>query len=193
MSAERVWCERPRCRSRSSANETRGATTAIPPSARATFAASATASPPWPQREPLPTMPGPIPQTTTSTPRSTPCVRAAATDRHWTSASRQGATAIVVSRSRRALSVRTVSESETGSAPPASWTYATRRPARAAQAGASWLWRPRHTTGTSSIRSRGVSSSSSAYRFASCPGAYGHAMTCAPSSGASRSPRVRFA
>ena len=42
-----------------------------------------------------------------------------------------GAAATATSSSPRSFSARTVSDSATGSAPPASWTYATRRPARA--------------------------------------------------------------
>ena len=61
-----VWCERPRCRSRSSASETRAARTGRPPRARAALAAVAAASPPWPRREAVPTIPGPIAQTATS-------------------------------------------------------------------------------------------------------------------------------
>jgi hypothetical protein len=72
----RVWCESPRWRCRSSPNDTAGRRSAAPPSAERAFAASATASPPWPEREPVPTMPGPMPQTTTSAPRP----------RAWTSA-----------------------------------------------------------------------------------------------------------
>ena len=56
----------PRCRSRSSAPEARTAITGTPPSASAAFAASAAASPPWPKRLPVPTIPGPIAQTATS-------------------------------------------------------------------------------------------------------------------------------
>ena len=40
-----------------------------------------------------------------------------------------------------------MSESETGSAPPASWTYATRSPSSAAQTGATWLCSEQQTTG----------------------------------------------
>ena len=194
-SAERVWWDSPRCRGRSSANDTRGATIGSAPSAVATFAASATARPPWPHLDPVPTIPGPIPQTIASAPRLTARVSAAATVTHWRSPSRHGLTAIAVSRSRRAFSARTVSESETGSEPPASCTYATRRSASAAQAGASWLCSPRQTTGTSSICSGAASSpsSSSANRRACWPGVYGSAITWAPSSTCRRSPRVRFA
>ena len=109
---------------------------------RRVFAASATARPPWPHREPVPTIPGPIPQTTTSAPLRAACASADAAVTHCTSPSRQGDTAIAVSSSWRAFRARTVSERDTGSAPPASWTYATRRPASAAHTGASWLWRP---------------------------------------------------
>ncbi len=65
-STARVWCETPRWRSRGSASDTRFATTGLPPSAEAAFAASAAASPPWPRPVAVPTMPGPIAQTATS-------------------------------------------------------------------------------------------------------------------------------
>ena len=41
---------------------------------------------------------------------------------HWTSPSRHGAAATATSTSPRAFSARTASESDTGSAPPATWT-----------------------------------------------------------------------
>ena len=122
MSADRVWCERPWWRGRSSANDTRGATIGCAPRADAVLAASATASPPCPHRDAVPTIPGPIPHTATSAPCATACISAAAGVTHWRSPSRHGETAIVVSRRWRALSARTASERESGNAPPPSWT-----------------------------------------------------------------------
>ena len=70
----------------------------------------------------MPTIPGPIPQTTTSNPFAFAQASAEAMVTACTSPSRHGATAIAVSSSRRVFSTRTVSESETGSAPPPSCT-----------------------------------------------------------------------
>ena len=85
-----------------------------------------------------------------------------------------------------------MSESETGRAPPATCTYATRSPASAAHTGATWLWSVQSTTG-SPPSAAGRSPSSSARLVASWPGVYGSAITCASSSAGSPRPRVRFA
>ena len=46
------------------------------------------------------------------------------------------------------MSARTASESDTGSAPPGSWTYAMRMPSPIpAQTGTTWLWSEQQTTG----------------------------------------------
>ena len=58
---------------------------------------------------------------------------------HSTSPSRHGATATATPSRPRSCSARTASDSDTGSAPPATCTYATRTPASAAHTGATWL------------------------------------------------------
>ena len=146
--AERVWCETPRCRSLESAVEYRTAMTALPPRAAVAFAASATERPPWPNADPVPTMPGPIAQTTASNPLAFAHASADPTLRACTSPSRHGETAIALSSSPLVFSVRTVSENATGRAPPASCANATRTPVPIpATTGATWLWRAQHTTG----------------------------------------------
>ena len=90
LSAERVWCETPPWRSRGSRPEYRTTTMARPPRAAAAFAASETARPPCPSAEPLPTMPGPMPQTTTSKPFAFAHASAEAGDSAWTSPSKHG-------------------------------------------------------------------------------------------------------
>ena len=113
-----VWCETPRWRFRSSAPEARTAMTGTPPSASAALAASAAASPPCPKRVPVPTIPGPIAQTATSCSGARPGERRS--DR------RALDVRVEAGRNRRAspprararAASRTVSESETGSAPP---------------------------------------------------------------------------
>ena len=72
------------------------------------------------EASPFPTMPGPIPQTTTSKPLAFAHASAEATDSACTSPSKHGATAIAVSSSWRVFSSRTVSDSATGRAPPPS-------------------------------------------------------------------------
>ena len=73
-------------------------------------------------------MPGPMPQTTTSKPFAFAHASAEAVESAWTSPSKHGATATAVSSSCRVFSRRTVSDSATGNAPPASCTYAIRTP-----------------------------------------------------------------
>ena len=107
-------------------------------------------------------------------PRRSPSARAqasaAAVVTQSTSPSRHGATAIAVPRSPRSLSARTVSESETGSAPPATWTYATRTPASAAHTGATWLCSVQQTTGMPVERVRRARPSSSTAPECELPG-----------------------
>ena len=186
-STARVWWETPRWRSRASASETRSASTGRPPSAIAAFAASAAASPPWPSGEPVPTMPGPIAQTTTSKPAAVAQASADATPTHCDVAVDARRRRRPPSRPGRApSSARTVSDSETGSAPPASWTYATRSavpsPRRRARPGCA-----------ASSRRRACPSSDSAsrpvllgVRTACWSGVYGSFITCAPASAAGR-------
>src|SRR5215211_2175125 len=189
----RVWCETPRCRSRSSAPDTRTASTGEPPSALAKFAAAAAATPPWPSLEPVPTIPGPTAQATASWPAAAAHASAEATLTHSTSPPKHAPWEIVLASTPRPCRARTVSESPSESAPPSSWTYATRTPSpRPAHAAASWLWREQHTTGIPPS-SAARSAPSSACSAANCPGVYGSLTTCAPSSAGSSSPRVRFA
>src|SRR5262245_57051510 len=116
-----------------------------------------------------------------------------ATETQWTSPSTHAPTATAVSTRPRSLNARTVSERDTGSAPPASWRYATRTPAPIpAQTGVTWLCSEQQTTGMpSSVSARFVDSS--AWSTACWRGVYGSFITCAPSSPARPSPRVRFA
>src|SRR4029453_13172879 len=140
----------------------------------------------------LPTTPGPIAETTTSNPCARAQASADATPTHSTSPSKHAPAAIATSRNPRDFSSRTASDSETDSAPPGTCTYATRRPASAAQTGASWLWSEQHTTGTPPSVSAS-SPDSSACTHAACAGVYGSFITCAPSTAANPTPRVRFA
>src|SRR4029079_12003065 len=87
---------------------------------------------------------------------------------------------------------RTVSESERGSAPPASCTYATRAPIPIpAHTGANSLWREQHTRGIPDSVDGSVRPSSP-WRTADWPGVYGSFTTCAPGSAGRSRPRVRF-
>ena len=76
-------------------------------------------SAPWPSRVPVPTIPGPTEQTTRRNPAPSPKRAPPHEVTHCASPSRHGATAIAISSRPRSSSVRTVSDSETGSAPPA--------------------------------------------------------------------------
>src|SRR2546430_10300031 len=98
----RVWCETPRWRARSSPLEARTANTGEPPSAVAVFAASAAASPPWPSREEVPTIPGPIEHTTASSSSPAAQARAEATVTHSRSPPKQEPAVKVAPTSSRA-------------------------------------------------------------------------------------------
>ena len=94
---------------------------------------------------------------------------------------------------RAACRARTVSDSETGSAPPPICTYATRTPRRAprrpVRAGCAAC--SRRPAARRAMSASGADSSR--MRAAIWPGVYGSDITCAPRSGASPRPRVRFA
>src|SRR6185503_2517137 len=140
--------------------------------------ASATESPPCPQGLAVPTMPGPIEQRTASHPCSAAQTKAAAVETHATLPSMHAPTATVVSTSPRSRSARTVSERETGSAPPGTWTYATLRPSPSpAAAGATWLCKEQQTTGRPPNESSWAPSSS-AWETAYWSGVYGSFITC---------------
>src|SRR5262249_33165444 len=182
----------PGWRSRPSPLETRTASPGAPASADAAFAASAAASPPWPRRDPVPTMPGPIAHTATSNPR--PAAQASAEPVVTLSKSppKQLPAETVAVTKPRVRSTPTVSEGPRGSAPPAACTQPTPSPASAAHTGASWLCNEQHTTGMPSSVS-GSGSSSSTWPTACWIGVYSSFITCAPPGGASPMPRVRFA
>ena len=118
-----------------------GAGAQTPPSAAAVFAASAAARPPWPSLEAVPTIPGPIAQTTASNPPAAAHPKAEAAVTHSASPPKHAPADTVAPTRPRARSARRVSESGSGSAPPATWTYATRVPSSAAQTGATWLFK----------------------------------------------------
>ena len=119
-----AWCETPRWRSRWSASGRAYRKHRADRRARvAAFAASASESAPWPSRVPVPTIPGPTRADDGVVALAPPpSASAAAAVTHSTSPSRHGATAIASSSSPRSFRARTVSESETGSAPPATCT-----------------------------------------------------------------------
>ena len=165
-----------------------------PPSASAAFAASATARPPWPSacrcrrsRDRS--------RTTTA---SNPCACRPGERRRgrhaWTSPSRHGATAIATSSSARRRSARTVSESDTGSAPPRELDVRDPAPApgrrRRARAGCAAT---QQTTG-SAVEALGEAVAPPRRSgAAACAGVYGSVITWAPSAAGRPSPRVRFA
>ena len=96
-------------------------------------------------------------------------------------------------QARAPSSTRNVSESETGSAPPGTWTYATRSPASAAHTGATWLCSEQQTTGIpSSDSAQPVVLLGVAHRApaATCTAASSRAR---PAPAARSRPRVRFA
>ena len=184
-STDRAWCETPRWRSRGSASEMRTASTGRPPSALATLAASASASAPWPsaragaddararrRRRPR-RNPAPSP-----TRARRPTVDALRRRRRGTARPRARPR-----RARAPSAARTVSESETGRAPPATCTYATRSPASAAHTGATWLCSVQQHDGQPAERVRERLRPPPRGSDASWPGVYGSAITCAPSSG----------
>ena len=131
------------------ASETRGAITGRPPSARAAFAASAAASPPWPSARAGADDAGPDRADATSKPsRLRPRERRRRRSRTATSPSKHGADRDGHLEEAALLSARTASESETGSAPPGKLHVrdAHARPS-AAHTGASWLCSEQQTTG----------------------------------------------
>ena len=141
--ARRLGAARARRRPRS-----RTARTGRPPSARAAFAASATASPPWPSRDAGPDDAGPDRADDRGEPGARAHASAEATPTHATSPSTHAPAATATSTRPRSFSARTASDSETGSAPPGTCTYATRTPSpMPAHTGASWLWSEQQTTG----------------------------------------------
>ena len=97
---------------------------------------------------PVPTMPGPDRAHDGVEPGAFAQASAEAVETQSTSPSTHAPTATAASSRPRAFSARTASESETGSAPPGSWTYATRAPSPIpAHTGATWLWSEQQTTG----------------------------------------------
>ena len=110
-------------------------------------------------------MPGPIAQTTAPNPPAAAHAKAEAAVTHSTSPPKHAPADTVVAIKACAFSARSVSDSRSGSAPPATWTYATRVPASAAQTGATWLCNEQQTTGRPPSTSA-TGPSSSAWRTA---------------------------
>ena len=150
-------------------------------------------APPWPRREPVPTIPGPTAHTTASSPRAFAHASAEAPVSASTSPSKHGATATAVSSRPRSFSARTVSESATGNAPPASCTYATRTPRSAGADRRDLAVQRAADDGQPVELARRARPPPPRGARASWTGVYGSSITCAPGSGGSPSPRVRFA
>ena len=163
--------------------------------AAAAFAASASASAPWPSL-----------RARADDPRADRAddgvvalarfaqASAAATVTHCASPSKQGATATATSSSPRSFSARTrVRERDRQRAAGDLDVGDAQRPRAPAQTGATWLCSVQQTTGMPAERLRELARPPRPCGSATWPGVYGSAITCAPSSGASPSPRVRFA
>ena len=179
----RVWWETPRWRSRASASRHATATTGRPPSA-------APRSPPRPRRARRGRgRAGPDDPRADRADRDVEALRRGPGERRRTprrtatSPPKHAPTATATPTRPRSCSARTVSDSETGSAPPGELDVRDAH-ARAApaQTGATWLCSEQQTTGMPSSDSRRASPSSSACRAARLTGVYGSFITCAPGS-----------